>query len=216
VVEDDASVARSVVRGLREAGFEVELSADGGHAVETLRRERFDAVVLDLGLPTVSGDEVLREAVARELVVVVLTAASDLPTRLTSFAAGAADFVSKPFFMEELVVRLRARLRSNEPREVLAWDGVTLSITDRTVVRGGERLALTKNELDLLVHLARRPGRAISRRMLAEHAIPSEDAPSERTIDSHVAHLRRKLGAAGRAIQTVWGIGYRFDPGASR
>ena len=216
VVEDDASVARSVVRGLRDAGFDVDLSVDGAHAIETLRRERFEAVVLDLGLPTVSGDEVLRHAVERELVVVVLTAASDLPTRLTSFAAGAADFVSKPFFMEELVARLRTRLRSNEPRELLAWEGVTLSIAERWVTRGGERLSLTKNEIDLLVHLARRPGRAFSRRTLAEHAIPSDEAPSERTIDSHIAHLRRKLGSAGGAIKTVWGIGYRFDPGASR
>jgi DNA-binding response OmpR family regulator len=210
VVEDDASVAATLVRGLRAARFEVELATDGQLGLDAIQRERFDGVVLDLGLPRLAGAELLRILSARDVVTVVLTAAGDLPTRLACFADGAADFLPKPFFMEELVARVRARLRVEAERERVSFGDVELFLAERRVSRAGKAVPLTRNELDVLVYLARRPGRAISRAALAQHALSAHEAPSERTIDSHVAHLRSKLGASGRAIETVWGIGYRF------
>ncbi|UJR85733.1 response regulator transcription factor [Sandaracinus amylolyticus] len=212
VVEDDASVAATVVRGLRAAGFEVELATDGELALSAIERERFDAVVLDLGLPRLRGDALLPRCAERDLVVVVLTADGELPTRLACFARGAADFLAKPFFMEELVARLRARMRGRDAAPRIAWDGVELQVDRRMILRDGVALPVTAAEMDLLVYLARRAGRPVSRAALAEHALPSDAVPSERTIDSHVAHLRRKLGPAGRAIETVWSVGYRFNP----
>jgi two-component system, OmpR family, response regulator len=214
VVEDDAAVGARLVRGLRVAGYDVELAVDGEVALDAIQRERFDAVVLDLGLPRVSGGEILAWCAQRDLVVLVLTADAELPTRLACLEQGAADFLAKPFFLEELVARLALRLQGALD-EVVAWEGLELSVPRRLVMRNGAPLPLTRTEVDILIYLVRRAGRPISRQALRDHALVADDAPTERTIDSHVAHLRRKLGSGGRAIETVWGIGYRFTPGQS-
>ncbi len=215
VVEDDPRVAGELVRGLRAAGFGVELCTRGDGVVAKAVSMRLAAVVLDWMLPDVQGEELLRALTERRRVpVVVLTARTDLATRLRAFASGAVDFVGKPFFLEELVARLRARIDAPPSRgDVVRFGGVTLELAARRV-RGadGEDIALTRHELDVLAYLAARPGRAISRAHLAEHALSLGGGCDPRTIDSHVSRLRRKLGGAGAAISPVWGIGYRFDP----
>jgi DNA-binding response OmpR family regulator len=216
VVEDDAGVAGGIVRGLRAAGFEVELATNGVDGAKKGLDGGFSAIVLDLMLPGQSGFAVLEQLQGRTSVpVLVLTAKSDLADRLQCFGLGAADFITKPFWMEELVARLRTRLRINSeaPKRVVRWANVALDLDSRAVTVGEEDAGLTRNEFDLLAHLVERQGRAISRAQLAEHALTPFEQRDSRTVDSHIARIRRKLGAEGGSrIATVWGIGYRFEP----
>jgi DNA-binding response OmpR family regulator len=142
----------------------------------------------------------------------VVTARTDLPDRLRAFDLGAADFVTKPFWIEELVARIRSRLRLADalPKRVVRWEGVALDLDARTAVVDGRPAALTPTEFAVLAFLVERRGRAVSRGVLAEQALASLEEPDARTVDSHVARLRKKLGAGATAIATVWGIGYRF------
>lgn len=216
VVEDDPSMAAGVVRGLKGAGLDVELSTDGVDASRKLVAGRYDIVVLDLMLPGQSGFEVLEDIRHRAPVpVIVLTARTDLPDRLRAFDLGAADFMAKPFWIEELVARIKSRLRLADamPKRVVRWQGVSLDLDARTATVDGKVAPLTPTELAVLAFLVERRGRAVSRNVLAEQALASFEEPDARTVDSHVARLRRKLGPGAAAIATVWGIGYRFEPG---
>lgn len=214
VVEDDPPIAAGIVRGLAAAGFRVELAHDGRLGAALALSRPFDLIVLDLMLPELGGFEVLEQLGGRlSTPVIVLTARTELDARLRAFAAGAVDYLPKPFFVEELVARIRARLRLSEaaPARVVAWDGAELDLDARVVSLAGQALALTAHEFNVLAYLVERPGRAITRRQLAEAALPTGGDRSERTVDSHVARIRRKLGGAAARIATVWGIGYRFD-----
>lgn len=216
VIEDDPGVAAGVVRGLVAAGFEVELATNGQAGFEAALKGRFDILVLDLMLPERSGIEVLRDLQGRRgAPVIVLTARTELQDRLRCFELGAVDFVPKPFFLEELVARIRSRLRAREeaPHRVVQWAEVTLDLDARSVRVGDEVVAFTRHELDVLAYLVERPGRAVAREQLAERALSSPEPCDARTIDSHVARIRKKLGPEGAlALATVWGIGYRFEP----
>jgi len=215
VIEDDPGVAGGVFRGLVAAGFEVELSTDGLAGLATALKRPPDLVVLDLMLPERSGIDVLHDLSGRSRTpIIVLTARTELKDRLRCFELGAVDFVPKPFFLEELVARIRAHLgqRATKPRRVVRWSSVTVDLDARVAERSGEPLALTRAELDLLAYLLERPGRAISRATLASDVLSPLAPCDDRTVDSHVARIRKKLGPdAARAIVTVWGIGYRFE-----
>jgi two-component system OmpR family response regulator len=216
VIEDDAAVARAMVRGLERAGFEVELARDGEMGLERASDPTFDLVVLDLMLPARVGVEVLRRLRARvDTPVVVVSAQSGLESRLEVFELGAVDFVAKPFWMEELVARIRSRLDGRRPREVIRWDDVEVDLEARVVRVDGRDAELTPIERAVLTYLVRRAGRAVSRDELVESALDKADT-TERTVDSHVARIRRKLGRGAAALQTVRGFGYRLalpDPG---
>jgi DNA-binding response OmpR family regulator len=214
VVEDDAPIASMLVRGLKTAGFDVELSVRGDLAQELPLRQRFDLIVLDWNLPGLSGDALLahwKHRVASP--VIVLTARVTLEDRLRAFELGAADYVSKPFFLEELVARINARLgRRAEGQEArrLSFANVTVECDARRALVDGADVHLTQHELNVLTVLIERPDRALTRAQLAQAALTDGDV-DERTVDSHVARLRKKLGpAAAKHLQTVWGIGYRF------
>lgn len=215
VVEDDPAIAAGIVRGLKGAGFDVELAHDGRRGAELALARPFDLVVLDLMLPELGGFEVLELWRGRlSTPVIVLSARTELDARLQAFAGGAVDYLPKPFWIEELLARVRARLRLPDaaaPTRTLGWDGALLDLDARTVTLAGEPLGLTAHEFNVLLYLVERPARAITRRQLAEAALPAGGDRSERTVDSHVARIRRKLGPAGARIATVWGIGYRFD-----
>ena len=216
VVEDDAGVAGGIVRGLRDAGFDVELATNGIDGAKKALEGGFGAIVLDLMLPEQTGFAVLEQLHGRSSVpILVLTARSDLADRLRCFGLGAADFITKPFWMEELVARLRTRLRisSEAPKRIVRWANVALDFDSRMVARRRGRRGAHRNEFDVLAHLVERQGRAISRAQLAEHALTPFEQRDARTVDSHIARIRKKLGAEGGAhIVTVWGIGYRFEP----
>ncbi|MDY7232672.1 response regulator transcription factor [Hyalangium rubrum] len=215
VVEDDPPIAAGLVRGLKRAGFQVSLATDGNLALQAAEKERPALVVLDLNLPGPDGFALLETWQTRLRVpVIVLTARQELEARLRSFGLGAADYLAKPFWMEELIARIQARLQVPEEseRKVLRWGDVTLDLDARTVSRPGlGALPFTRHELDVLLYLVERPGRALTRAQIAEHALPANEERDDRTVDSHVARIRKKLGPAGVHLKTAWGIGYRFE-----
>lgn len=223
VVEDDVALGRQLVSALRGAGFLVELANDVPQAETALRRtvERPALVVLDLSLPSGSGVDLLERFAGGERAAVpmlVLTARTDLQVRLRCFALGAVDYLAKPFFLEELVARIRARLGepAKMPAQSVSWGELTVDLGDRSVRRGGTLVTLTRTEAAVLFCLLRRPGAAVSRDTIATRALAGAGEGDEdsgpRAVDSHVARLRKKLGGEGAAIRTVWGIGYRFEP----
>lgn len=215
LIEDDPPIAAGIVRGLKAVGFGVELAHDGRRGAELALARPFDLIILDLMLPELGGFEVLELWRSRlSTPVIVLTACTDLDVRLRAFGGGAVDYLAKPFWIEELVARVRARLRVCElgPTRTIAWDDAVLDLDARTVTVSGAPLSLTAHELNILAYLIERRGRTLSRRQLAEAALPAGGDRSERTVDSHIARIRRKLGGAAAArIVTAWGVGYRFD-----
>lgn len=212
IVEDDLHVAQGLLGGLRDAGFETSLSMAGNEALERLLLETFDLVLLDLMLPGRSGFDILESVRNRVSVpIIVLSARTELPDRLRSFEGGAVDFVPKPFFMEELVARIRARLAMTAwvPHRRLPLADVIVDLDARKVDREGVDLELTSHEFNVLAFLRERSGRAVTRMQIAEAALPERGERNDRTVDSHLSRIRKKLGplASGR-IKTVWGIGY--------
>jgi DNA-binding response OmpR family regulator len=213
VVEDEPAIASGIVRGLRAAGYEVELANDGAAAIRAAARQRPALIVLDLMLPEVTGYEFLEQVRSEPAIpVIVVTARTGLDDRLRCFGLGATDFLPKPFWMEELLARIQLRLATpgREAGHIVEWDDVLIDLDAREVRVGGSPAGFTPQEFEILSYLAQRPGRAVSRRLLAELSETGEDR-DERTVDSHVARIRKKLGDASARISTVWGIGYRFD-----
>ncbi len=218
LVEDDHALAAGLVRGLRENDFEVDLLTTGGDVVRHALTGRYALIVLDLMLPEMSGFDILEQLQHRSAPpVIMLTARTELADRLRGFSLGAIDYVCKPFWIEERVVRIRTRLGLGaarpEARRVLVFGELVLDLDARTVSVAGDPVKLTRTEHDLLAYLPQRPGRAVPRSQLAAQVLPSlDDASDARTVDAHVTRIRRKLGAEGARIATVWGIGYRFEP----
>ncbi len=216
VVEDDAHIADLLDMYLREAGFRVLLAADGGRGLELIAQHRPALAVLDVGLPDIDGFEVCRRIRASsELPVMFLTARDGELDRLLGLELGADDYVVKPFSPREVVARVKAILRRGQP--VTTADPTVLRIGDdfavdvarREVRRRGEPVALATREFDLLAHLARNQGIALSRQQLIDAVWGIDFDGDDRTVDVHVRQLRRKLGD-DIPLATVWGIGYRL------
>ncbi len=219
VIEDDPDVLQGLVRGLKKADFSLSVSTSGNAAVELLLTESFDLVLLDLMLPERSGLEILSDVRTRiSTPILVLSARSDLSSRLQSFEKGAVDFVPKPFFMEELIARIRTRLAMNHdaPRRRLDLADVVLDLDARIALRNGTDLNLTEFEFNVLALLRQRTGRALTRTQIADQALSEDGECEDRTVDSHISRIRKKLGPAAAAhIKTVWGIGYRCESPAA-
>ncbi len=211
VVEDDPQIGPKVVSGLRRAGLDAVLAADG-HVAQSMLGEAWSVIVLDLMLPGVDGFTLLEQWRHRTSApIIVLTADTRLEARLQSFELGAVDWLPKPFFMEELVARIRTRLGMGPaptPRRRVALGATVLDLDRRQVLRDEEVLPLTAHEVNLLELLVTNADRAFSRQQLAERALPADGSRSPRTVDSHISHLRRKLGDDGTRLETVYGIGY--------
>jgi DNA-binding response OmpR family regulator len=218
LVEDDEKLGDQVAACLREAGFAPTWVRDGKQAIDVVS-PAFRLLVLDLMLPGMHGLEVLRH-LRREsdVPILVLSARNETPDKVRALELGADDYMTKPFWPEELLARIRARLR----RPVLARRGgasvfgeLLVDLAARRVEVAGVPLELTRVEFDLLAALVRRPGAAVSRAWLLEHVLDPDREGTERTLDVHVSRIRKKLGASGRRVATVWGVGYRLDPDPS-
>ncbi|MBI5517639.1 MAG: response regulator transcription factor [Deltaproteobacteria bacterium] len=214
-IDDDARFAALVADYLTPNGFQVTHCPDGGRGLAALEQHPYDAVLLDVMMPGLDGLEVCRRIRARYSVpVLMLTARGDETDRVVGLELGADDYLPKPCSPRELLARLRAVLRRAQPDAVagaLAVGDLTLDITGREVRRAGARVELTGIEFDLLVALARRAGRVISRDSLLALAGRDDVTVGERTVDVHVSHLRAKLGddpKSPRRIKTVRGVGY--------
>jgi two-component system phosphate regulon response regulator PhoB len=221
VVDDEPDLLELVRVNLAQAGFEVVTAATGRDALEAVRSQSPDLVVLDLMLPDLSGTEVCRalraDPVSARLPVIMLTARADEVDRVVGFELGADDYVTKPFSPRELVLRVRAVLRRQSEAAVaggapatLERNGLRLDADRHRCFVEDAEVELTAKEFDLLAHLMRRPGRAMTREQLLEAVWGSDITVTTRTIDTHLKRLREKLGSNGALIETVRGIGYRF------
>jgi DNA-binding response OmpR family regulator len=215
VVEDDERTSASVALYLRHGGYDVTLAGTGREALDEIGRALPDLLVLDLMLPEVNGLEVCRVIRQRSQVpIIMLTARSTERDTLEGLAAGADDYVTKPFSPRELVARVAAVLRRSRPtQDVVSVGDVEVDRGMRTVRRRGSLVPLTPAEFAILDVLASSPGRAFTRAELGERAFGHDYDALDRTIDAHVMNLRRKLEfdrARPRLILTAFGIGYRL------
>lgn len=214
VIEDDHNIGSLLTKGLRAAGFVVSLATDGNQGLQQALAGGVDLVVLDLNLPGQDGLAVLEACRSRVATpVLVLTARITLDARTRSFELGAVDYLAKPFYMEELVARIRARLGTPPvaPDRCVTFADVEVRLDARTVLRGGLDAGLTSGETNLLLWLVGRPDRPASRAQLVAAAFPPDSDATDRTVDSYMAHIRRKLGAeAAVYLKTVFGVGYCF------
>jgi DNA-binding response OmpR family regulator len=218
VVEDDAALRGLVARSLREDGFEVVTAVDGTAALSaagTGPGTRFAAVVLDIGLPDSDGRDVCQALRARgiDVPVLFLTARDQLHDVLAGFAAGGDDHLSKPFYISELLARLRAMVRRRAVAIPSQAPGVVLDPAQHALAAGEVRLPLTPTEFRLLAALMAAAGSVVRRRDLIRTAWPEGAIVADNTLDQYVARLRRKLAEAAsdaHAITTVHGVGYRF------
>jgi two-component system copper resistance phosphate regulon response regulator CusR len=212
IAEDEPRIASFLEKGLQANGFSTTVVDDGRGAAAMARDEDFDLLILDLGLPTLHGLDVLREMRARgeRLPVVILTARGELDSTVAGFAGGADDYVTKPFRFEELLARIRVRLRNGAGDEttMLRAGEVTLDLRTRRAAVGARTVELTAREFALAETFLRHPDQVLSRQQLLSHVWGYDFDPESNIVDVYVRYLRRKLGPG--VIETVRGMGYRL------
>ena len=215
IAEDEPRLAAFLDKGLRAHGYTTTIVGDGGAASMMARDEDFDLLVLDIGLSGKDGFAVLRDlrAAGQHLPVVILTARDDVSDKVAGFERGADDYLTKPFKFEELLVRIKARMREEstgpQTSSVLTAGGLALDGRSRRVTIDGEALELTAREFTLLETFMRHPGRVLSREQILSHVWGYDHDPGSNVVDVYIGYLRRKLGP--RAIVTVRGAGYRLE-----
>ncbi|MFC4556024.1 MtrAB system response regulator MtrA [Georgenia faecalis] len=215
VVDDDTALAEMIGIVLAADGFEAAFCADGAQALDAVRAEQPDLVLLDLMLPGLDGVEVCRLIRAEsDVPVVMLTAKSDTTDVVTGLEAGADDYISKPFKPKELVARVKTRLRRREvvDAERLEIGDLVIDVAGHRVLRGDQAIGLTPLEFDLLVALARKPWQVFSREVLLEQVWGYRHAADTRLVNVHVQRLRAKIEKdpeRPEVVVTVRGVGYR-------
>ncbi len=212
IVEDDPGIASQLARGLQMAGYETSSAAAGR---DIPGWPAADVVLLDLGLPDVDGIDVCRQLRARsDVAIIVVTARGEESDRVLALDEGADDYLVKPFGMAELLARIRAVLRRRRPQdnEVLTCGDLTVDLRTAKVTVSGQEVSLTPKEFGIIECLASDPGRVVSRQEIIEQAWDAHWYGPMKTLDVHVASLRKKLGEP-RMIETVYGRGFRLaDP----
>jgi DNA-binding response OmpR family regulator len=205
LVEDDAKTRSMVELYLAREGYEVVSCADGEAALDAVAQHQPHLLVLDLMLPRLDGLEVARRLRAeRDVPIIMVTARSTEDDKLTGLNVGADDYVTKPFSPRELMARIRAVLRRAAEEDVLVAGTLAIDRIRQEVRVDGETISLTPAEYRLLETMVRAPGRIFTRDELLD------SSALDRTVDAHVMKLRKKLGEAGKAIVTVFGVGYKF------
>jgi DNA-binding response OmpR family regulator len=228
LVEDERELGSVLTRHLEGEGFEVRVVTDGREALDRMAREVFDLIVLDVMLPSVDGLEVARilrstppssSGTRSSVPILMLTARAEESDRVLGLEVGADDYLTKPFSLKELVARVRAMLRRVQllretlefSREPVKIGAIQIDPEARAVRVEGHNTDLTPREYELLLMLARQPGRTFSRDYLLEHIWGSAYEGSDRVVDTTVVRLRRKLALEGERVVSVWGVGYRLE-----
>lgn len=212
IVEDEVRIASFVEKGLRAAGFATTVAGDGATAYDEVRLGNHDLVILDLGLPGEDGFSVLRrlrrDGVATP--VIILTARDEVADRVAGLEGGADDYVPKPFSFDELLARVRLRLRPEHEPELTALTAgrVSVDLRTRRAHVDGNAVDLSAREFALAELLVRHPGQVLSREQILSHVWGLDFDPGSNVVDVYIRYLRRKLGA--ETIQTVRGMGYRL------
>ncbi|MBP8130994.1 MAG: response regulator transcription factor [Candidatus Hydrogenedentes bacterium] len=215
VVEDEKRIAGFIRKGLEEHGIMVEHSANGDEAYALAKTQQYDAIVLDIMLPGRDGLSILQNLrkQSNNVPVLLLTARSELGERVEGLNLGADDYMTKPFYVEELVARLHALTRrvSGDRSSILQSGPLTVNLLTREVRAGDSAIRLTAREFSLLEYLMRSPGRVLTRTQMLEHVWGYDFDTETNLIDVHIQRLRKKLGpVVADCIETVRGVGYRF------
>jgi len=217
IIDDEPDLIRLLSYNLSAQGYEPLAAKDGETGLAQAQRHLPDLIVLDVMMPGMDGWEVCkalrRDTRTAAIPILMLTARADEADKVVGLELGADDYLTKPFGLRELLARIKALLRrigpSQQPEEVLRAGPLTIDLPRREVRVGDQSVALTTTEFNILRTLARRPGRVYSRNELIDRAIGEDVVVVDRTIDVHIAAIRRKLGEAGEIIETVRGVGYR-------
>lgn len=215
IAEDDRSVRQSLQRALRFEGYEISLAVDGAEALEAVKEDRPDALILDIMMPHVDGLSVCRRIRSKgdDLPILMLTAKHEVSDRVAGLDAGADDYLVKPFALDELLARLRALLRRTAPEDLvgpLTFADLSLDPETRRVERNERAIELTKTEFDLLELLMLNAGIVLTRDVIYERIWGFDFGTSSNSLDVYIGYLRRKTEGEGepRLIHTVRGVGY--------
>ena len=219
LVEDELDILELVEYNLDNAGYTVLRAVDGLEALQMIQKERPDLILLDLMLPGMDGKEVCRRIKQDEslktIPIVMLTARADEVDKIVGFEIGADDYITKPFSPRELILRIKAILRRthSEPESsvVVRFSGLVIDPERHRVEVDGEEVSLTATEFKLLSHLASRVGRVQTREVLLDEVWGYPYEGYARTVDTHIRRLRQKLGSQKERIETIRGVGYRFQ-----
>ncbi|MCS5610838.1 MAG: response regulator [Candidatus Poribacteria bacterium] len=220
IVEDDPDIVDILSYNLKQADLKVKSVPDGSSALAEVKRRLPDLILLDLMLPKVDGLEVCRllksDPETKNVPIIMITAKGEEVDRIVGLELGADDYIIKPFSPREVVLRVRSVLKrsvADFQKEITAKieaNGVIIDIDRRQVNYKGKSINLTATEFDLLSILAKTPGRVFTRNLLMDLVWGQDYYGVDRTVDTHMSRLRRKLGGGGKNLQTVHGIGYRF------
>ena len=220
VVDDEPQIRKLIRKYAEFDGFEVEEAENGMQAVERVRRESFDAVIMDIMMPELDGFSACREIRKGSTVpIIMLSARGEEYDKINGFEFGADDYVVKPFSPRELMLRVSAVLRRAEGHaakeekkgERYVFEGLDADMTARIVKIDGEAVALSPKEYDLLFYMIRNRGIALTREKLICDVWGYDFYGGDRTLDTHIKLLRKSLGPYSKFITTLWGVGYRFD-----
>lgn len=215
VIEDEKKIASFVKKGLVEAGFTVDVEYNGDDGYRRAAHEAFDAIVLDIMLPGRDGLSILNSLREKKnsVPVILLTARSELKERLAGLNQGADDYLTKPFYMEELIARLQAitRRSGGEGLSLLQVEDLVMNLLSREVMRGETKIELTAREFNLLEYLVRSPGRVLTRTQILEHVWGYNFDPQTNLVDVYIQRVRKKISPNGEdnLIETLRGVGYR-------
>ncbi len=211
IVEDEKPISNLIRLSLTKEGYSCECAFDGAEAVESLERDRYDLVLLDVMLPEIDGFELMELIRPREVPVIFITAKSAVEDRVRGLRAGADDYIVKPFEIVELLARVDVVLRRYRKNEaVLQVGGLEIDADAMQVRRDGEEIALTKKEYDLLLLFAQNPRRALYRETIYERVWGGEYQYGSKTVDLHVQRMRKKVGWEDRLL-AVNKVGYRLE-----
>lgn len=214
IVEDEPGIASFLEKGLRAEGFTTMVADDGRSASDMARDDLFDLVILDLGLPGMDGREVLAELRRRgeKMPVIILTARSSVQDTVGGLEGGADDYVTKPFSFQEILARIRVRLRETPTADtsVIESGDIRLDLRTRKLEVDGREADLSAREFALAETLLSHPGQVLSREQLLSRVWGYDFEPGSNVVDVYVGYLRKKLGS--ERIETVRGMGYRFVP----
>ncbi|GAX37726.1 response regulator transcription factor [Nodularia sp. NIES-3585] len=215
IVEDEPRIASFIQKGLRSQGFTTTIVTDGQYVLDVLQSGTFDLLILDLRLPGKDGFQVLEElrGQGEDIPVIILSARSDINDKVAGLEGGADDYVTKPFRFEELLARVRLRLRSPRPVRdaqefTLKAGNVVLDLRTRQVKIGDRLIELPAREFAMAEMFCRHPGQVISREQLLDYVWGYDYNPGSNIVDVYVGYLRKKLGS--KVIETVRGMGYRL------